>query len=121
MGIIIFATIIMKRGREQGALRLVRALKRDAEANQPGTRTYLVHRTLDRKTNKATRTLYFYEVYRNKAALNAHLTSDSWKAVEKHWPTYFEGSPKKPVFFNAERIAGFTRPGAIPVARRRKR
>ena len=121
MAIYIFATIVMKRRREQAALKLVRALKRDTEANQRGALTYLVHRTLDKKTRKQSRTLYFYEVYRNKAALDAHIASKAWKAMEQNWPECFEGSYKHPRFFNATRLAGFTRPGAIPVARPRKR
>jgi quinol monooxygenase YgiN len=120
MAIYIFATIVMKRGREKGGLKLIRAVERGTEASQPGANTYLLHRTLDKKTNKVTRKLFIYEVYRDKPALDAHLASKGWKAMKEHWKTYFEGSYKYPRYFNAVRLAGFTRPGAIPVARSRK-
>ena len=111
------ATFTMRAGREADALALIRAVKRQAEREQPGTLVYLVHRVLDRK-GKPTRTLYFYERYRNAAALNAHLASSSWKRVIAKWTDCFEGkSPKTGIeFFGVKRIAAFERPGAIPIA-----
>ena len=111
------ATFTMRAGRETDALALIRAVKRQAERDQPGTLVYLVHRTLDKK-GKPTRTLYFYERYRNAAALNAHLASSSWKRVIAKWTDCFEGkSPKTGInFFGVQRIAAFERPGAIPIA-----
>jgi len=111
------ATFTMRPGRETDALALIRAVKRQAERDQPGTLVYLVHRTLDKK-GKPTRTLYFYERYRNAAALNAHLASSSWKRVIAKWTDCFEGkSPKTGIkFFGVQRIAAFERPGAIPIA-----
>ena len=111
------ATFTMRAGRETDALALIRAVKRQAERDQPGTLVYLVHRTLDKKGNP-TRTLYFYERYRNAAALNAHLASSSWKRVIAKWTDCFEGkSPKTGIeFFGVKRIAAFERPGAIPIA-----
>src|SRR6478672_10421669 len=113
------ATFTMRGGRESDALALVRAVKRQAERDQPGTLVYLVHRTLDRK-GKPTRTLYFYERYRNEAALQAHLASTSWKRVIAKWTECFEGrSPKVGIkFFGVQRIAAFERAGAIPIAPR---
>jgi len=111
------ATFTMRAGRETDALALIRAVKRQAERDQPGTLVYLVHRTLDKK-GKPTRTLYFYERYRNAAALNAHLASSSWKRVIAKWTDCFEGkSPKTGIkFFGVKRIAAFERAGAIPIA-----
>lgn len=117
MSLITIATFTMKRGREKGALKLIAAVKREARAKQPGTLTYLVHRKLDQATGKPTRELWFYEVYRSKAALDKHLASASWQAVQAHWTTFFEGSATKIEFFGLERIAAFTRSGAIPLAR----
>jgi quinol monooxygenase YgiN len=112
------ATFTMRRGKVPGALRLIRAVKKQAEAEQPGTLVYLVHRTLDPK-GKPTRVLYFYERYRNLAALEAHLASQSWEAVLTQWTRFFEGTyPKAVKFFGVERIAAFAREGAIPTARR---
>lgn len=117
MTITSIATFTMRAGREADALALIRAVKRQAERDQPGTLVYLVHRTLDKK-GKPTRTLYFYERYRNAAALNAHLASSSWKRVIAKWTDCFEGkSPKTGIrFFGVKRIAAFERAGAIPIA-----
>jgi len=110
------ATFTMRRGKVPGALRLIRAVKKQAESEQPGTLVYLVHRTLDAK-GKPTRVLYFYERYRNKAALDAHLASESWEAVLTQWTRFFEGTyPKAIKFFGVQRIAAFARDGAIPSA-----
>ena len=111
------ATFTMRAGREADALALIRAVKRQAEREQPGTLVYLVHRVLDRK-GKPTRTLYFYERYRNEAALQAHLASTSWRRVIAQWAEHFEGkTPKTGIkFFGVKRIAAFERAGAIPIA-----
>ncbi|HMV30819.1 MAG TPA: antibiotic biosynthesis monooxygenase [Gemmatimonadales bacterium] len=122
MPITSFATFTIKPGQVPGALRLIAAVKRQAEREQPGTLVYLVHRVLDAK-GKPTRQLYFYERYRGQAALNAHLASSSWQKVLKEWSRYFEGTPvpgKGLSFFGVERIAAFARPGAIPSARARR-
>lgn len=108
------ATFTMRAGREAGALRLIRAVERQAKAEQPGTLVYLAHRTLDKK-GKPTRTLYFYERYRSGKALQRHLDSTSWKAVVSQWTTYFEGPSADSIdFFNVHRIAAFERAGSIP-------
>ena len=110
------ATFTMRAGREADALALIRAVKRQAQNEQPGTLVYLVHRILDAK-GKPTRTLYFYERYRSAAALRAHLASTSWQRVTAKWTECFEGaSPKAIKFFGVKRIAAFERPGAIPIA-----
>jgi quinol monooxygenase YgiN len=113
------ATFTMRAGREADALALIRAVKRQAESEQPGTLVYLVHRVLDAK-GKPTRTLYFYERYRSAAALRAHLASSSWKRVVAKWPECFEGKSAKAgvKFFGVKRIAAFERAGAIPIAPR---
>jgi quinol monooxygenase YgiN len=110
------ATFTMRAGREADALQLIRAVKRQAEHEQPGTLVYLVHRVLDAK-GKPTRTLYFYERYRSTAALHAHLASSSWRRVTERWTECFEGkSPKAGIkFFGVKRIAAFEREGAIPI------
>jgi quinol monooxygenase YgiN len=119
--ITVIAHFTMRRNAVPGALRLIRAVKRQAEAEQPGTLVYLVHRKLD-KQNRPLRTLVFYERYRGMRALNAHLNSSSWQAVVKNWPRYFEGaSAKSSKFFNVKRLAAFARPGAIRVVRAKKR
>ena len=117
MPITSIATFTMRAGRETAALALIRAVKRQAEREQPGTLVYLVHRVLDAK-GKPTRTLYFYERYRNETALKAHLASSSWQRVTARWAEHFEGrSPKAGIkFFGVHRIAAFERAGAIPVA-----
>jgi len=117
MTITSIATFTMRAGREADALALIRAVKRQAERDQPGTLVYLVHRVLDRK-GKPTRTLYFYERYRNEAALQAHLASSSWQRVTAQWTDCFEGKSAKAAikFFGVQRIAAFERAGAIPTA-----
>jgi len=112
------AEFTMRRGRVPGALRLIRAVERQAREEQPGTLVYLAHRVLDSR-GRPTRRLCFYECYRNKTALKAHLHSSSWRAVEAEWTRYFEGASSQTAikFFGVGRIAAFERPGAIPVAR----
>jgi quinol monooxygenase YgiN len=119
MSITSIATFEMRKGREAGALRLIAAVKRQAEREQPGTLVYMVHRILDKRTNQPTRHLYFYERYRNQAALNAHLNSSSWKRVTAEWTRYFTGTASTGIkFFGVKRLAAFARRGAIPLARR---
>jgi quinol monooxygenase YgiN len=108
------ATFTIRAGRVPGALRLVRAVERQASREQPGTLVYLAHLVLD-KQGKPTRQLYFYERYASKAALDAHLASSAWLALTKQWNTYFEGrNPKSIKFFGVKRLAAFARKGAIP-------
>jgi quinol monooxygenase YgiN len=111
------ATFTMKAGKEAGALRLVNAVKRQAEREQRGTLVYLVHRVVDQK-GRSTRQLLFYERYRNAAALQAHHASSSWQAVATQWTAFFEGrSPHSITVSHLKRIAAFARPGAIPRSR----
>jgi len=112
------ATFTMRAGREADALELIRAVKRQAESEQPGTLVYLVHRVLDAK-GKPTRTLYFYERYRNAAALHTHLASSSWQRVVERWTECFEGKSAKAgvKFFGVKRIAAFERAGSIPIVK----
>jgi quinol monooxygenase YgiN len=109
------ATFTIRAGKEAGALRIIRAVERQAKREQPGTLVYLAHFVLD-KQGKPTRQLYFYERYASKAALDAHLASSSWQAVTKQWAAYFEGRSAASIkFFGVRRIAEFARKGAIPV------
>lgn len=115
-----FATFTIRPGKTAGAMKLIRAVKRQAQAEQPGTLVYLVHRVLT-KSGRPTRQLYFYERYRSQGALNKHLASRSWKAVVKQWPNFFEGRSSSSLkFFGAHRIAAFERRGAIPVRKARR-
>lgn len=116
------ATFTMRAGKVPGALQLIRAVKRQAEAEQPGTLVYMVHRVLDAK-GKPSRKLYFYERYRSMGALKKHLRSESWRAVKAQWTRFFEGRSAKASikFFGVDRIAAFERQGAIPVAKRSRR
>src|SRR3954452_25513796 len=111
MTITSIATFTIRAGRETDALALIRAVKRQAEREQPGTLVYLVHRVLDKK-GKPTRTLYFYERYRNPTALRAHLASSSWQRITSSWAENFEGRSAKAAigFFGVKRIAAFERP-----------
>ncbi len=113
------ATFEMRRGREDHALRLVAAVKRQAEREQPGTLVYMVHRIISTQTGRPSRHLYFYERYRSEAALQAHLRSSSWKRLSAEWRECFTGrSPASISFFGVKRIHAFSRKGAIPSARR---
>ena len=107
------AELTIKPGREAGALKLVRAAACGARRGQPGTLVYFVHQvTKGAKQPKPTRTLLFYECYRNQAALNAHLASPSWQAIEAQWPRSFEGKPlvgKGITLTGLQRLAGFAR------------
>lgn len=115
MAVTSWASFTMRKGKEAGALKLIRAVQRQAEREQPGTLVYLVHRLNDAK-GKPGRTLMFYERYRSVSALKAHLASSSWLAVVAQWPEYFEGDSAKTgvTFSNLTRIAAFARAGAIP-------
>lgn len=114
--IVLTARFTMRAGKVREALDLVRAVKEQAESDQPGTLVYLVHRILTEE-GRPGRTLLFYEEYRDQRALDAHLSSSSWKAVEKTWSTCFEGTSSSAIESTMlKRIAAFERAGAIPVA-----
>ncbi len=70
--ITLVAQFTMKAGAVSRASKLVDAVRRQANEEQPGTLLYLVHRVLDAK-GRETRTFLFYECYRDDAALTAHL------------------------------------------------
>lgn len=110
--ILLVSEFTILEGKVDGALKLVSRVKEEAEKGQPGTLVYLVHRKLDAH-GKPGRHLVFYEEYADQAALDRHLASPSWKALVRQWDTYFEGT--KPSFYALDRIAAFTRPGALPV------
>jgi quinol monooxygenase YgiN len=98
----------MKPGEVGLALRRVQAVKRQTELEQPGACFYLVHRVLDAR-KRPTRTLLFYESYRDKKALDAHLASTSWKALVAGWSECFEGSASDIEVTSLQRIAGLAR------------
>lgn len=113
----VWASMTMKRGMEEGALKLINAVRRQTEREQPDALVYLVHRILG-ADGKPTRDVRFYERYRTKAAVTAHLDSTSWKALVANWDAHFEGHvPDKThaVFDPLVRIGGFAREGAIPI------
>jgi len=113
--VLLIAEFTMREGQVDAALHLVEAVKQQAEAEQPGTLVYLVHRTLDKDGNPS-RTLLFYEEYSDDAALQAHLSSSSWHAIATNWSTYFEGESTHDIESKMlTRIAAFERPGQIPV------
>ena len=114
------AQFTMRVGKVPAALKLVQAVKRQAEKEQAGTLVYLVHRVIG-KNGRETRTLFFYERYRREKALQAHLNSSSWQAIETQWSSYFEGGSSGGIeSAKLKRIAAFARPGAIPSGHRRK-
>ena len=102
------AEFTMQPGKVDQALKLVHAVKVQSDTEQSGTLFYLVHRVLDRK-RQPTRTLLFYECYRDKKALDAHLGSPSWKALIRKWKSCFEGTPADIVVTSLDRFAGFVR------------
>jgi quinol monooxygenase YgiN len=106
--ITVTAQFTMKAGRTELAMRRVEAVKRQTELDQPGAVFYLVHRLLDAR-KRPTRTLVFYESYRDQKALDAHLASSSWKALVAGWSECFEGSPSAITVIGLQRIAGFAR------------
>jgi quinol monooxygenase YgiN len=109
------AEFTMRIGKVREALALVTAVKQQAEKTQPGTLVYLVHRVLE--NGRPGRTLVFYERYRDQRALDAHLNSSSWKAVEKGWTKCFEGPSSRSIQASTlMRVAAFERAGAIPLA-----
>lgn len=112
----VWASMTMKSGMEEGALKLINAVRRQTEREQPGALVYIVHRVLD-ADGAPTREVRFYERYRSKAAVQAHLSSTSWHALLANWSTYFEGpSPEiHAVYDPLLRIGGFAREGAIPI------
>lgn len=102
------AQFTMKPGKVALALKRVNAVRKQAELEQPGTLFYLVHRVLDMK-NRPTRTLLFYESYRDEAALEAHLNSSTWKALAKGWSQCFEGSVQNITLTTLTRLGGFVK------------
>ena len=116
------AKFTIRPGKTAEALRLIEAVKRQSEREQPGTLVYLVNHVLD-KQNRPTGTLLFYERYRDLAALKAHLNASSWQAVHRAWKKVFEGAPPAPgrKVTPLASISEFARPGAIPSPARRRR
>jgi quinol monooxygenase YgiN len=104
--ITLVAQFTIKAGAVSRAMKLVDAVRRQADEEQPGTLLYLVHRVLDAK-GRETRTLLFYECHRDDAALTAHLGSSSWKALVKSWTRCFEGSATEIAVTKLRRIGGF--------------
>lgn len=104
--ITLVAQFTMKAGAVKSALALVDAVRRESDEGQPGTLLYLVHRVLDAK-GRETRTLLFYECYRDDAALKAHLKSRSWKALKKGWSDCFEGKSSDIAVTKLRRLGGF--------------
>lgn len=104
--ITLVAQFTMKPGAVRRAMALVGAVREESERDQPGTLFYLVHRTLNDR-QRETRTLFFYECYRDDAALKAHLRSRSWKALVKEWSDCFEGSVAEIAVTKLRRIGGF--------------
>lgn len=100
------AQFTMKAGATSLALKRVEAVRRQTDREQPGALVYLVHRLLDAR-KRPTRTLLFYECYRDQKALQAHLDSSSWKALVKGWSECFEGTPKDIQVASLERLGGF--------------
>ncbi|MEP7381166.1 MAG: antibiotic biosynthesis monooxygenase [Gemmatimonadota bacterium] len=100
------AQFTIKAGAVSRAMKLVNAVRQHADHEEPGTLLYLVHRTLD-ENQKKTRTLLFYECYRDQRALTAHLTGSSWKALVKAWGQCFEGSVSNIAVTKVRRIGGF--------------
>lgn len=108
------AQCTMRPGRSARALALVERVRRQSEREQPGTLLYLVHRVLDAK-RRPTRSLLFYECYRDQSALDAHLASTSWQALVAAWGACFEGSPTTMTVTGLARLGGFVRL-AVPSA-----
>ncbi len=104
--ITLVAQFTMKAGAVSRALKLVDAVRRQSEEEQPGTLLYLVHRVLDAK-GRESRTLLFYECYRDDTALTAHLKSSSWVALTKAWSRCFEGTPSDVAVTKLRRLGGF--------------
>lgn len=114
--ITLLSRFTMRRGKEAQALELIGAVKRQSVRDQPGTLVYLVHRVLD-KQHRPTRTLLFYERYRDQAAVKAHLAASSWLALRRDWKNCFEGANAQVT--SVAPIAEFARPGAIPISKSR--
>lgn len=104
--ITVTAQFTMKAGATSLALKRIEAVRRQTDREQPGALVYLVHRLLDAR-KRPTRTLVFYECYRDHKALEAHLNSSSWKALVKGWSQCFEGAPKDIQVAFLERLGGF--------------
>ena len=100
------ARFTMRAGQVPLALRRVAAVKTQSDREQPGTLLYLVHRELDAR-KRATRTLLFYECYRDQKALQVHLASSSWQSLTRRWSECFEGTHEDIQVTSLERIAGF--------------
>lgn len=112
-------SFVMKAGRVRQALAAVQAVKEQADAEEPGTLFYLVHRALDPKTKKPTRRLIFYECYRDQAAFEQHLSGSKWKALVRGWKKNFEGGPPSATSLGGitttslDRIGGFVHLDAV--------
>ena len=115
----------MKPGKEVEALKALKKLAAEVKKNEPGTLFYLVH-TVDMKGfNQPTPSptvVSFYEVYKDAAALNAHVTGAFSTFKAKHKDLFLtmrvylpDGTFVEDLYTSGnsvKRLAGFVRPGA---------
>lgn len=71
----VVATLKVKEGSAAEFEKACQAMIKHVEANEPGTKTYLLHRSMGDATE-----YLFYEVYEDQAALDAHSKSEAMMA-----------------------------------------
>lgn len=112
----------MKPGSEHDAMKALKKLAADVKKNEPGTLFYLVHvpdlKGFNQPTPSST-AVSFYEVYKDTAALTAHVNGafSAFKAKHKHLFLTMriyqpDGSFVEDLYvtgYSLKRLAGFVR------------
>ena len=95
----------MQPGKESEALGALKNIVAAVEANEPGALAHVMHRGQVDPLE-----IYFYEVYADRAAYDAHRKAPHVKELQARFAQLMD-----PASFNVElldRVAGFIRPGA---------
>lgn len=92
----------MKPGKEDEALAAFRGMVEKAEAKEPGTVAYVLHRLQDDPSE-----LVFYEVYADDEAFKNHMGTEHMKAMRGAFGDLFDTTTVK--MERLERVAGFAR------------
>lgn len=87
--ITVVATLNVKPGQEDALVAGMRKMIAHVEANEPGTRTYLVYRAMAKPTQ-----FLVYEVYADQAAFAAHASSEPMQAFFQETGSILDGRPE---------------------------
>jgi len=106
-------------GNEKKAHAALKQMAKDVQKNEPGTLLYMVHIPNFKQKNLPTPPageVIFFEIYKDKAACDAHITGPIFTNFMKKYGSLFltDFSATPQVYITVEimtQLAGFARPG----------